>query len=75
MELTDYLPFSLQATSTLLNAGSQIERARAGQLVAQRRKVASDFEAKQQEIAASESSGVAMRMASCSSGSTLVSTT
>lgn len=61
--LAEYLPGALQLSSTILNAGSQVARGRAMQTVAARRKGALDFEAAQQELAAQDSSGVAMRAA------------
>ena len=63
MAFSDYLPLSLQVSSTLLNAGAQSAKADAMRTVAARRKKALEFEAKQQEIAAAESSGVGMRAA------------
>ncbi len=63
MAISDFLGPSLQVGSTILNVGSQVARANAGQLVAGRRKEALEFEAKQQDISAEESSGVAMRSA------------
>ena len=61
--LSDFLPESLQVASTILTAGSQMARSNAMQAVAARKKAALDFEAQQQEIAAQESSGVALRSA------------
>ena len=63
MALSDALPESLQLSSTILNVGSQFARAGATRTVAARRKAALEFEAGQQEIAAQESSGVALRAA------------
>ena len=63
MAISDFLGPALQIGSTILNVGSQVARSNANQTVAARRKDALDFEAKQQDMAASESSGVAMRAA------------
>lgn len=63
MALSDFLPEALQASATILSAGSQMARQRAMTTVATRRKAALDFEADQQELAARDSSGVAMRAA------------
>lgn len=63
MAISDFLGPALQTSSTILNAGSQIARANSMRTVAGRRKDALEFEAQQQEIAAQESSGVAMRAA------------
>lgn len=61
--LSDLLPESLQLSSTILSAGSQVAKANAMRSIAARRKTALEFEAAQQEISAQESSGVAMRAA------------
>ena len=63
MALSDALPEALQLSSTILNVGSQVARSRALRTVGARRKAALEFEAGQQEIAAQESSGVALRAA------------
>lgn len=63
MAISDFLPQSLNVASTILNVGSQVAKANSLRTVATRRKEAGDFEAKQQEIAAQESSGIAMRAA------------
>ena len=63
MAIADALPESLQLSSTILNVGSQLAKANATTTVAARRKAAYDFEAQQQEVAAQESSGVALRAA------------
>ena len=62
-EIADFLAPALQLSSTILNVGSQVSRANAQRTIGTRRKAAYDFEAAQQEIAAQESSGVAMRAA------------
>lgn len=63
MAASDFLGPSLQIGSTILSAGSQLARGDAARTIGVRRKAAGDFEAAQQELAASESSGVAMRAA------------
>lgn len=61
MALSDYLPLALQASSTILSAGSQLVRGEAYRTIAARRKAALDFEAKQLDVEAEQASGIGMR--------------
>lgn len=58
MSLSDMLGPALQIGSTILSAGSQVERGNAGVAVANRRKAALEFQAQQLETEAGQSKAV-----------------
>ena len=61
MALSDWLAPTLQAGSTILQAGSQVARGAAGKTIAARRQALDEFEAQQLEQEAAQSRGVGMR--------------
>jgi hypothetical protein len=61
MALLDFLPLSLQLSSTLLSASSQFSRGESYRSSGAARQAASEFEAKQLDIEAEQAVGIGMR--------------